>query len=249
MRFVVTERMQKFALAAAAVGFGVIAVLATWDLWPFGEAAFDWRSLQPGTYGEWLAGVGTLFLGGVAVYQIKELRSSQSRSASQNRRDATLRYWMETSTMRNELRACLPYEYNTDACIEFADSFELNNLDEWQNLAQREEIHDESALSTIENHQRLRAYLSLIEPLGVGVEEDVFDLEVIHMLDGARLAEIEDAYGDYIRRLRASTGRSGIYRGVLSLARDLRQRQTLEPATTIDTGVDHFVAGGTEYPS
>jgi Domain of unknown function (DUF4760) len=111
--------------------------------------------------------------------QIAQARDATVAEHDRRRREATIDFYLATMRRRHELRDYLADDRDREAVAHLI-----------------EEVRDDGIDS--EKGHAVRDYLNLWESLAVGVETDVYALEIADALTGARIVSIAENYQEFI---------------------------------------------------
>ncbi len=155
-------------------------------------------------------------LGFVAVQVIlarRELRNSQEINNAEivrRKRQSTIDFYMTTVEQRARWKETLPDDWDESAIEQFIrTAFKKRDRVKLRCLAD---------------------YFGYFEALAVAVAADVYDLEIIDSLAGARIIHIAQHYKEYFERVREATGVDDLYVELEWLARSLQDLRSASPS-------------------
>lgn len=161
--------------------------------------------------GSMVAGVGAVVYVGRQVMQsaanTKAATEERVKEAAQRRREETMRFYLASVEARERHETYLPGDRETDKIADL--------------IARATDNPDEEAA--------IRVYLSYLEILAIGVNEDVLDIGIVDLFAGGALIAVVSNYGSWIEEQRRELNAPTLYVELEKLVQAIKMRRT-DPA-------------------
>jgi hypothetical protein len=135
--------------------------------------------------------------------QIKQAKDAFVTEQARVRRQSTLEFIATTLERRQALGRDVPSELDKTAVAKFL----------------------EEAKADRRVHRRLDDYLNYFEMVATGVNNEIFDIDVIDRASGTIIVRVEETYRDFVRDVREREAAPTIWKETQALATAIRARR------------------------